>query len=495
MSKSFRYWVRCTTVATLTVLLTFNPAWAGRGLLRLMKRSQASNCVVETTCCAVAVPCVSAPVCCDSAPVVVAPMIESSTCCCGPAPVMSSPLMGSSPLPMTNEAGSIGQVIAPATTSESETTPKNETPKSELSPSDAINPVAPLTAESEQPVQPPAPAAEVEAPFPKPEVQTPPAVELPAPAENDPFGAPSNPPADTIPADTVPADNAADPFGTTPPAELPAAPAANDPFGAPAPEAPAVPAGNDPFGAPTEPAPVEPDLFGNPPADTPAPAGADDPFGAPAAVEPAPGAPADGAAAGGVADLFGGDAAAPAPAAGDTDLFAPPAVEKAAPAADGADLFGNPAAGDAPAPAGDGADLFGPPPAGDAPAADDPFSKPTSTINSPTSFDELFGVPADPVGDQPAASNVETSDKEAPALEADPFAEAFKSTRVWRDNTGSFEVTAVLAEIHPDKVRLLKDNGKYTSVPLHRLNTADRQMVEAIAHKLPAGQVKYVSTK
>lgn len=45
------------------------------------------------------------------------------------------------------------------------------------------------------------------------------------------------------------------------------------------------------------------------------------------------------------------------------------------------------------------------------------------------------------------------------------------SSRVeFSNNTGKFEVTAVLAEIHADKVRLLKANGKYTTVPMRRLS-------------------------
>jgi hypothetical protein len=127
--------------------------------------------------------------------------------------------------------------------------------------------------------------------------------------------------------------------------------------------------------------------------------------------------------------------------------------------------------------------LFGTPaPAG---GTDEPSAKPTSTENAPSNLDDLFGVPSEP----------EAPKDVAPAVESDPFADAFKSTRVWRDNTGSFEVTAVLAEIHPDKVRLLKDNGKYTTVPMRRLSSEDRQLVKTIASKLPAGQIKFVSTK
>ena len=238
MSKSFRFWVRCTTVATLTVLMTFNPAWAGRGLMRFMKRSQSSNCVVETNCCPTPVPCVSTPICCDSGPVVMTPVIESAAGCCEPVPVMSAPAMESNwapidiiPTPKMDESSSIGQVIAPASN-----------PKSELSPSDVLKSIAPKVPEIVKPVQPLTPAAEVDSPFSKPEVQTPPAVEPAAPVDNDPFGAQSNPPAATTPAEKVPAEISADPFGTAQPSELPAKPATNDPFGAPALEAPARPA-------------------------------------------------------------------------------------------------------------------------------------------------------------------------------------------------------------------------------------------------------------
>ncbi len=32
MTKSFRFWVRCHTIALLCGVLVVNPVWAGRGL-------------------------------------------------------------------------------------------------------------------------------------------------------------------------------------------------------------------------------------------------------------------------------------------------------------------------------------------------------------------------------------------------------------------------------------------------------------------------------
>ncbi len=49
MTKSFRFWVRCHTVALLCGIMIVNPVWAGRGLRGWFKRHHQSNqcCVVE----------------------------------------------------------------------------------------------------------------------------------------------------------------------------------------------------------------------------------------------------------------------------------------------------------------------------------------------------------------------------------------------------------------------------------------------------------------
>ncbi len=230
MSKRFRFWVRCSTVATLTVLLTFNPAWAGRGLLRFLKRNN-DSCVVETNCCPVPQPCVVETPCC--APVVSTPVCEapvvSAPCCDGSishAIPMDSVPQQVVPSPLNGEAGSIGQVVEPATPPATNNTPPadptpptNNVPPAELSPSDT-------TPQPETPAQ---PAAPVEQPA------NPPAAEVDTPFPNNE----ANPPAAEVPAAEPPA-------AEVPPAE-PVAPAADpDPFGA---QANPAPAGNDPFAA------------------------------------------------------------------------------------------------------------------------------------------------------------------------------------------------------------------------------------------------------
>ena len=62
--------------------------------------------------------------------------------------------------------------------------------------------------------------------------------------------------------------------------------------------------------------------------------------------------------------------------------------------------------------------------------------------------------------------------------------------RLWRDDSGEFEVRGKLVLILDGKVRLLKETGKYTTVPLDRLSPADlsyvRQHASAMLAKLTA---------
>lgn len=270
---------------------------------------------------------------------------------------------------------------------------------------------------------------------------------------------------------------------------------ANDP----APADPAMPdqADGDLFGAPADPAPAPADdaIFGDP-------APAADPFGAPAAPAPAVDnaleapAPAD-------QDIFGAPAD-PAPAPADDAIFGDPA-----PAAPADDIFGapaDPAADPAPAeeaPKDDLDNLFNSldatPNWFEAPAD----AKPVSIEAPGDSYDELFGAPASEsaVDSTPSATDRLNPPESAPSTDEDwrreiddlfrssahsKQADAFRGAeyRQWIDNTGSFEVRAQLAVIFPDRVRLLKDNGKFSTVPLDRLSPADREYVEWVTGKL-----------
>ena len=118
--------------------------------------------------------------------------------------------------------------------------------------------------------------------------------------------------------------------------------------------------------------------------------------------------------------------------------------------------------------------------AGDRSLAGD--SQPTSTPAADNDLNDLFGVPETAEAAQPPV-----------AREPAPATQTFKSTRTWHDNTGLFQVDAKLVVIFSDSVRLLKENGKFCTLPIRRLSDSDKQFIEHVAQLLPGGDAKYVS--
>jgi hypothetical protein len=58
--------------------------------------------------------------------------------------------------------------------------------------------------------------------------------------------------------------------------------------------------------------------------------------------------------------------------------------------------------------------------------------------------------------------------------------------RSWSDNTGSYHVLARVSMIFEDRVRLVKENGRTTTVPMRRLSDADRQYVKWVMQSMAA---------
>ncbi len=312
-------------------------------------------------------------------------------------------------------------------------------------------------------------------------------------------------------------------------------------------EAPTSPS-DDLFGPPSTPAPkLEPaqndDLFSVQPSiesATKAAAPADDLF-SPLPNEPAmkPAAPAD--------DLFStppSNEPAMKPAAPPVDdLFGPPITNPGAAPGNTDDLFGNPAPANTPAPSNSIDDLFGAPPTANPPAtpaggsdldslfkstqsdfdAERPFetSKPVSIdVDSDPNFDNLFGNPGSnskvDATNSKASENSMKPESESERTPLDSgFDNLFKSTsapadkamapedeafrgaefREWFDNTGDYSVKARLVVIYPDRVRLIKENGKFSTVPMSRLCNADRDYVNWVAVSLGNGPAaKFVNT-
>ena len=287
-------------------------------------------------------------------------------------------------------------------------------------------------------------------------------------------------------------DNAAsgDAFGSTDPMPVDQPgetdPATTDDFGT-------APAGDD-FGAPTgDDAAASDDGFGA------APDG-DDGFGTSAG---------DDAAAGN--DGFGADT-------GDDGFGAADTGDDGFGADTGDDGFG--AAADEPAPAGDAADgddsAFGG--FDEAPAGDDGFG--AAADDAPTGDDAGFGGFDDAgdddggflddatdesgFGEEPAAGGDEDMNffdsridrsRTQPAAKTVKFAKSApapvlsednrkRGMRVWTDNTGHYQTVGRLVVIAKSHVRLLKDNGRHTTVQLNRLSSTDLDYVLAVAKKL-----------
>ncbi|MDZ4851472.1 MAG: SHD1 domain-containing protein, partial [Pirellulaceae bacterium] len=234
------------------------------------------------------------------------------------------------------------------------------------------------------------------------------------------------------------------------------------------------------------------------------------------------------------------------------DLFGTPSTEPAKPTAPADDLFGTPSTEPAPA-KGSLDDLFGPssdaapsaPPAESEPVVppptkneppitdlDDLFKstgtgsnakseKPVSVDkDSDPNFDSLFANPAERLkGNTPKSTPQRSGALGKPSMPEkqiektkalkDDLEDLFKSSslkkddsflgadfREWIDNTGDYAVHARLAVIFPDRIRLLKENGKFTTVPMSRLSDADRDYVTWVAVSLSKGPaVKFVNTE
>ena len=471
MSKPFTYWVRLAMVATMCTLVTFSPVSAGRWMDRLLHRDACKTTAID--CCDPIIsfemcssivptaPCVaiSQPACptvtlgCDSMPTdsampsVVPSVVESTPALVVPqspvveAPVVTTPKVDP-PAPAVQKPMPVVETPAPVV---------EKAPIAELAP---VVPEPKPVLESTPPVSNPfAPETK------QPEVK----IEEPKPKDSpidDLFGSDPKPAAPVTPAPVTPAP-IDDLFGTDPkPVAGQAAAPKDDLFGAdPKPEASAAPTliddlfGSDP--KPTAPVTAEPidDLFGDPKPALPESANS---------IESKPSDTVDDlfktkdkpAAEPSIDDLFG------KPINIDIDLSKEKSntlpVDKDDAFID--NLFGKtPQASKSPAPKLDAID--------ESPTLPDQ-AKPRSDKSPVDELDALFGV-----GEFKPASEFKGAEY-----------------RQWVDNSGAHQVNARLAVIYVDKIKLLKDNGKFTTVALSRLSDADFGYVSWVASNLTGEQ-------
>jgi hypothetical protein len=192
----------------------------------------------------------------------------------------------------------------------------------------------------------------------------------------------------------------------------------------------------------------------------------------------------------------------------------PPAEKPAEPA----DLFGAPA--ETPAAT---------PPATTPPAETPKAETPPATPPAPSATDDLFGTPSTEASATPTTTNkpaeepaaTETkpaepsaeekktdenkADEKKAEEEKDPLFGASPSVlheagglasnelRLWKDNTGKFSCQGRLVQFRNGHVRLMKDNGRTTTVPLARLSNRDLEFVnrQAAAHQAELGKTAH----
>jgi hypothetical protein len=153
-------------------------------------------------------------------------------------------------------------------------------------------------------------------------------------------------------------------------------------------------------------------------------------------------------------------------------------------------------------------DLFSEPAPGDdaefVPAEDDAAEEPIVPADAPADDDtDLFGEPAnDAIEAAPAdvEEAMPAEDEAAPAVEEEAPADddvddllgeteqPASEFRLWTDNTGEYQVQAKLVEVLDGKVRLLKDTGRFTTVPFERLSHPDLAFVMQQHQLLASGR-------
>lgn len=101
---------------------------------------------------------------------------------------------------------------------------------------------------------------------------------------------------------------------------------------------------------------------------------------------------------------------------------------------------------------------------------DEPASEPSAEEDEPARKPDENEEPST-TGDDPFAVT--------PPIPSEPV-------RRWVDDTGDHTTVGRLVEVHPDRVRILKLNGAFTTVPLDRLSDTDRSYVSGTGERLAA---------
>jgi SLA1 homology domain 1, SHD1 len=128
-------------------------------------------------------------------------------------------------------------------------------------------------------------------------------------------------------------------------------------------------------------------------------------------------------------------------------------------------------------------------PAAEAPNGlfDEPAAPPAETEPAEEPMEEPFELFGEPEAEMPAETEEQPEEPPAeedddifgasPAVLREPGGLASDEMRTWVDNTGNFSCQGRLVRFFEGEIRLLKDNGRTTTVPLYRLSAGDLEFV------------------
>jgi hypothetical protein len=158
------------------------------------------------------------------------------------------------------------------------------------------------------------------------------------------------------------------------------------------------------------------------------------------------------------------------------------------------DLYGD--EGDENAPAAEAADAS-PPEATDADAAEtteNSAAEATASDEPEMTEDDADATAADAADgeSETAAEPAASAEEPDTASEAEPAAAAWsvpnEPMRNWSDDSGTHHAQGWLVEVRTDRVRILKVNGRHTTVWTESLSAADRDYVSEVGDRLAAQQ-------
>ena len=122
----------------------------------------------------------------------------------------------------------------------------------------------------------------------------------------------------------------------------------------------------------------------------------------------------------------------------------------------------------------------------ESPQPETPPAAPPSESAEPDSPLPLPEIPV-PSLEEPAVPAPATPAPVPAPVNEDPFsALPSEPVRRWFDDSGSHDTVGQLVEVHPDRVRIRKLNGRFTTVAISRLSAADQNYVTATGERLAA---------